>query len=209
VKSKIKRKKIELELAEFDMEDVEFEAQKCLNEFNQKFIHESRIKENEEAKKKEEEFESLSDEEKTKVKKQTEEEVKKNAGSRESANKNASKEAKTLFKKIAVETHPDKLAHASEEERELKNRYFLKAQRAIENNDLASLLEVANRLNIDSGLVEEEEIRIIETKIEFIRKKIHDMKQTAAWIWSHSEGEQKENIEKQLVGQMGFKKIGM
>ncbi len=35
------------------------------------------------------------------------------------------------------------------------------------------------------------------------------MKQTAAWIWFHSEGEQKENIEKQLIGQMGFKKIGM
>ena len=90
----------------------------------------------------------------------------------------------------------------------MKNRYFLKAQKAIEDNDLASLLEVANKLNIDSGLVEEEEIRIIETKIEFIRKKIHDMKQTAAWIWFHSKGEQKDNIEKQLVGQMGFRKIG-
>jgi len=209
VKSKIKRKKIELELAEFDMEDVEFEAQKCLNLFNQKFIHESKLRENEEARKKEEEFENLSDDEKTEIKKQTEEDAKKSAGKRESANKNASKEAKTLFKKIAVETHPDKLTHASEEEKELKNRYFLKAQKAIDNNDLASLLEVANKLNIDSGLVEEEEIRIIETKIEFIRKKIHDMKQTAAWIWFHSKGEQKDNIEKQLVGQMGFREIGV
>ena len=209
MKSKIKRKKIELELAEFDMEDVEFEAQKCLNLFNQKFIHESKLRENEEARKKEEEFENLSDDEKTEIKKQTEEDAKKSAGKRESANKNASKEAKTLFKKIAVETHPDKLTHASEEEKELKNRYFLKAQKAIDNNDLASLLEVANKLNIDSGLVEEEEIRIIETKIEFIRKKIHDMKQTAAWIWFHSKGEQKDNIEKQLVGQMGFREIGV
>jgi len=209
VKSKIKRKKIELELAEFDMEDIEFEAQNCLSTFNQTFIHESKLRENEEARKKEEEFENLSDEEKTEIKKQTEEEAKQNVGTRESANKNASREAKTLFKKIAVETHPDKLSHASDEEKELKNRYFLKAQKAIENNDLASLLEVANKLNIDSGLVEEEEIKIIETKIEFIRKKIHDMKQTAAWIWFHSEGGQKENIEKQLVGQMGFRKISV
>ena len=52
MKSRIKRKKIELELAEFDMEDIEFEAQKCLNAFNQKFIHESKLRENEEAKKK-------------------------------------------------------------------------------------------------------------------------------------------------------------
>jgi len=207
VKSKIKRKKIELELAEFDMEDIEFEAQNCLSTFNQKFIHESRLRENEEARKKEEEFENLSDDEKTEMKKQSEEEARKNIGSRESANKNASKEAKTLFKKIAVETHPDKLSHASDEEKELKNRYFLKAQKAIENNDLASLLEVANKLNIDSGLVVEEEIKIIETKIEFIRKKIHEMKQTAAWIWYHSEGEQRESIEKQLTGQMGFNKI--
>ncbi len=207
MKSKIKRKKIELELAEFDMEDVEFDAQKCLSAFNQKFIHESRLRENEEAKKREEEFENLSDDEKTEMKKQSEEEARKSVGNREGANKNASKEAKILFKKIAIETHPDKLSHASDEEKELKNRYFLKAQKAIENNDLASLLEVANKLNIDSGLVEEEEIRIIETKIEFIRKKIHEMKQTAAWIWFHSEGEQRENIEKQLTGQMGFSKI--
>jgi hypothetical protein len=208
VKSKIKRKKIELELAEFDMEDIEFEAQQCINVFNQTFIHESKLKENEEARKKEEEFENLSDVEKTEMKKQSEEERKGNSDTREGANKNASKEAKTLFKKIAVETHPDKLSQASKEERELKSRYFLKAQKAIENNDLASLLEVANKLNIDSGLVAEEEIKIIETKIDFIRKKVHEMKQTAAWIWHHSSGEQKDNIEKQLIGQMGFKKIG-
>ena len=209
MKSRLKRKKIELELAEFDIEDVELEAQKCLGIFNQNFIHESRIKENEKEKKNEEEYEKLSDEEKVKIKKQTEEEMKKNAGSRESANKSASREAKTLFKKIAIETHPDKLSSSSEEEKELKNRYFLKAQKAIESNDLASLLEVANKLNIDSGLVEEEEIRIIETKIEFIRKKIHETKQTAAWIWYHSKDKQRENIEKQLTEQMGFKKIIM
>lgn len=209
MKSKIKRKKIELELAEFDMEDIEFESQQCINAFNRIFIHESKLKENEEAKKSEKEFESLSEDEKTEMKKQSEEEVRKKDGTREGANKNASKEAKTLFKKIAIETHPDKLSHASKEERELKNRYFLKAQKAIESNDLASLLEVANKLNIDSGLVAEEEIKIIETKIDFIRKKVHEMKQTAAWIWHHSSGEQKDNIEKQLTGQMGFKKIGV
>jgi len=209
VKNRIKRKKIQLELASFDMEDMEFEAQKCSVAFGQSFIHESKLKENEKAIEEQENFESLSEEEKTKLKKQSEEELKNSIGERSGANKNASREAKTLFKKIAVATHPDKLSHVSEEERELKNRYFLKAQKAIEKNDLASLLEVATKLNIDSGLVEEEEIKIIETKIEFIRKKIHEMKQTAAWIWYHSEGEQKETIETQLTSQMGFRKIGV
>ena len=209
MKSKLKRKKIELELAEFDLEDIEFVAQNCLTEFNKVFIHESKLKENEEAKKKEEEFENLSEEEKTELKKQSESDREVSREIKESANKNASPEAKSLFKKIAVETHPDKLASASEEEKELKTRYFLKAQKAIEDNDLASLLEVANKLNINSGMVAEEETKIIQTKIDFIRNKIHEMKQTAAWIWFHSKGEQKENIEKQLTGQMGFKRIGV
>ena len=205
MKSKLKRKKIELELAEFDLEDIEFTAQNCLSAFNKIFIHESKLRENEEAKKKEEEFESLSEEEKTELKKQSEKSTSDEI--KQSANKSASKEAKSLFKKIAVETHPDKLSNSSEEEKELKNRYFLKAQKAIESNDLASLLEVANKLNISSGMVAEEETKIIQTKIDFIRNKIHEMKQTAAWIWYHSDGDKKENIEKQLTGQMGFKKI--
>ena len=209
MKSKLKRKKIELELAEFDLEDMEFVAQNCLTEFNKVFIHESKLRENEEARKKEEEFENLSEEEKTELKKQSESEKEVSKEISESANKSASKEAKSLFKKIAVETHPDKLASSSEEEKELKNRYFLKAQKAIEDNDLASLLEVANKLNISSGMVAEEETKIIQTKIDFIRNKIHEMKQTAAWIWYHSDGEKKENIEKQLTGQMGFKRIGV
>lgn len=208
MKSKLKRKKIELELAEFDLEDIEFIAQNCLLSFNKIFIHESKIKENEEARKKEEKFENLSEEEKTELKKQSSSEKEVSREIQEGAKKDASKEAKSLFKKIAIETHPDKLISSSKEEKELKNRYFLKAQRAIGDNDLASLLEVANKLNISSGMVAEEETRIIQTKIDFIRNKIHELKQTAAWIWHHSEGEKRENIEKQLTGQMGFKKIG-
>tara|TARA_B100000287_G_scaffold402779_1_gene424004 strand:- start:1312 stop:1920 length:609 start_codon:yes stop_codon:yes gene_type:complete len=200
VKSKLKRKKIELELAEFDLEDIEFIAQNCLNEFNKVFIHESKIRENEEAQKKEEE-------QKNEIEKQNNESREKSKEIKQSAKKSASKEAKSLFKKIATETHPDKLTNSSDEEKELKSKYFLKAQKAIEENDLASLLDVANKLNLSSGLVAEEETKIIQTKIDFIRSKIHEMKQTAAWIWHHSKGEQKENIEKQLTGQMGFKRI--
>ena len=74
----------------------------------------------------------------------------------------------------------------------MKTRYFLKAQKAIEDNDLAFCLEVANKLNINSGMVAEEETKIIQTKIDFIRNKIHEMKQTAAWIWFHSEGNKKK-----------------
>lgn len=206
MKSKLKRKKIELELAEFDLEDIEFIAQNCLSSFNKIFIHESKIKENEKARKKEEEFENLSEEEKTELK-QSNSEKKVSREIQEGAKKNASKEAKSLFKKIAIETHPDKLVSSSSEEKELKNRYFLKARKAIGDNDLASLLEVANKLNISSGMVAEEETKIIQTKIDFIRNKIHEMKQTAAWIWYHSEGDKKENIEKQLTGHLGFKKI--
>jgi hypothetical protein len=206
VKPRLKRKKIELELAEFDLEDIDLIAQKCSVAFGQNFMHESKIKENEEARKKQEEINNLSEEERSEIKNQSDEDRTGEIG--ESANKKASKEAKVLFRKIAVETHPDKLSEVSDEERELKNRYFLKAQRAIENNDLASLLEVANKLNLDSGLVAEEEIKIIQTKLDFLRKKIHEMKQTAAWIWYHSKDEQRKTIEEQLTGQMGFSKIG-
>ena len=58
-------------------------------------------------------------------------------------------------------------------------------------------------------MVADEEIKIIQVKLDFIRKKIHETRQTAAWIWYHSKDEKKENIEKQLIEQMGFQKINM
>ncbi|HBY70154.1 MAG TPA: hypothetical protein DEG69_21810 [Flavobacteriaceae bacterium] len=207
MKSRLKRKKIELELAELDMEDIELVAQNCSIAFGQNFIHQSKLKENEEAKKKEDEYNNLSEEQKAEIKQQSNDNEPRDIS--KSANKTASKEAKSLFKKIAVETHPDKLSNASEQEKDLKNRYFLKAQKAIEDNDLASLLEVADKLNLPSGMVADEEIKIIQVKLDFIRKKIHETRQTAAWIWYHSKDEKKENIEKQLIEQMGFQKINM
>ena len=50
-----------------------------------------------------------------------------------------SKKNKEIYKKIATVAHPDKLLHLSEEEREEKQRQFMAASDAVNNNMIVDL----------------------------------------------------------------------
>lgn len=184
---------MEFNLVKFDLDDVEDKQRTCNQHFNQRFIHESAMADDEvdevvveedPTEKRDEEIQTIG------------------------ANKKVSKETRSLFKKIAKITHPDKMLDLNGDEKEERDILYLVAQRAAQDDDLATLIEVAIELGIDSGIAEETQVKIIEQKIGFIREKIHNIKQTASWVWYHSDGEQKDQIEKQLTGQMGFKRTG-
>ena len=187
---------MEFNLVKFDLDDVEDKQRTCNQHFNNSFIHESAAVAPEEG------DDVIEDDEDPKEKR--DEEIK-TIG----ANKKVSKETRSLFKKIAKITHPDKMLGLDDDEREERDILYLIAQRAAQDDDLATLIEVAIELGIDSGIAEETQVKIIEQKIGFIREKIHNIKQTASWVWYHSDGEQKDQIEKQLTGQMGFKRTGL
>lgn len=198
-KNRLKRKQLEFNLAKCDLEDVEDTLRVCHQHFNRKFIHA-----NEEAleeKRKQEEERREEEREKSSIEQEPIEEF-----SQEGANKKISKESRSLFKKIAIKTHPDKMINLEEEEKEERKTLYLVAQRAVGDDDLATLIEVAAELGIDSGIAQDTQVKIIQQKIDFIREKMHNIKQTAAWVWYHADENQKDQIEKQLTGQMGFKR---
>ena len=98
------------------------------------------------------------------------------------------------------------MLNLDEEEKEERETLYLIAQRAVADDDLATLIEVAAELGVDSGIAQDTQVKIIQQKIDFIREKMHNIKQTAAWVWYHADKNQKDQIEKQLTGQMGFKR---
>ena len=200
-KNRLKRKQLEFNLVKCDLEDIEDLQRTCNQHFNNKFIHESEL--TSESKKEEDGEEQPS--EKKKDLPPSEEKVSEDR-IHEGANKKISKESRTLFKKIAVKTHPDKMLNLDEEEKEERETLYLIAQRAVADDDLATLIEVAAELGVDSGIAQDTQVKIIQQKIDFIREKMHNIKQTAAWVWYHADKNQKDQIEKQLTGQMGFKR---
>ena len=192
-KNKLKRKKIEFNLVKCDLEDTEDEQRTCMQKFNNAFMDKEEVVSSD-----------VVEDEDIDEAKDRDEEVK-TIG----ANKKISKESRELFKKIALKTHPDRLINADAIEREEKNILYLAAQRAAEDDDLATLIEVSTELGIDSGIEQEVQIKILQQKIDFIREKIHNIKQSACWVWEHSDGPQREQVEKQLVSLMGYKKRGI
>ena len=51
-----------------------------------------------------------------------------------------------IFKKIAIETHPDKLIAKSDFEIEFKASLFENAKKSLDNNDFCGIIEVAKKL---------------------------------------------------------------
>jgi hypothetical protein len=196
-KTRLKRKQLEFNLVKCDLEDVKDSLRVCNQHFNNKFIHKSEIMKESQEEVQEEAREEVQEEESSNEREEK---------TQEGANKDISKESRSLFKKIAIKSHPDKMLNLEEEEREEMEALYLIAQRAVADDDLATLIEIAAELGIDSGIAQETQIKIIQQKIDFIREKMHNIKQAAAWVWYHSDENQKDQIEEQLTGQMGFKR---
>lgn len=98
---------------------------------------------------------------------------------------------KKLFKKIAIETHPDKLS--SREDLSLiekieRESIYKKCAAAIEKNDKFSLLESAIILEIELQIAESEQIEIVSSRIKEIKKSLEDVQSKVAWIWGENEG---------------------
>lgn len=104
------------------------------------------------------------------------------------------KEAKSLYKKIMIKVHPDKIEQLND--CELKERlqgYCTSAVSAIDNGNLYKLIEIAYDLNIE---VNESEYFINSLK-EFCNecdKKIKDFKSTFPWVWANSGDLSKDNV---------------
>lgn len=107
--------------------------------------------------------------------------------------KNISKESKSLHKKIASMTHPDKLLSLSGDDKKHRKEIFLKAGEYAEKDDLFALQQVALELGIELGAPTEEQLDIFEKEAKRVREKIGSYTGTFAWIWYHNDDERLKN----------------
>lgn len=115
--------------------------------------------------------------------------------SMETKNQSKSSEAKKLYRKIAELTHPDKIGNNTLSE------VFSRASEAYSDNDIALLVEIALKLNIEIENISEESLSLIEKKITDIKEDLFHKTKTLSWAWSQTKSEEEKRtlIEKTLV----------
>ena len=116
-----------------------------------------------------------------------------------------SKEYKKLFRKIVIQTHPDKQVEGLSDIEKLKLKEIYDSTiEAWDKGDQPTLISNAVKLDIDVSEFEED-FKEIEEACETIEKTINDIQGTSAWYYKYilkTEKEKKEFIKK-FVGIMG------
>ena len=115
------------------------------------------------------------------------------------------RDLRKLFQKIALKTHPDKLTDEEDERVEYLTELYKDAASAAEVGDGMALLEIAYELDIKVKVEPEKEVQWLNKKIEMLNDSIQDMKNTAEWIWGHSDGAERERVESMIQNQLGLK----
>jgi hypothetical protein len=115
------------------------------------------------------------------------------------------KDLGALFKKIALKTHPDKLHNADDDEVDYLTELYKEAASAAEAGDGMTLLEIAYELDIKVNIDPKKESEWLNRKTGMLKDSIEEIQQTAEWIWYHSDGLNREVVEKMVVDQLGFK----
>lgn len=106
-----------------------------------------------------------------------------------------SKYIKSLFKLIALKTHPDKLTKLSEEEKKRKTELFLSARDAAEASQWFVLLEIARELNIKPPEPDGEQHDLLKQELEHVETNIGNIEETYAWIFFN----EKNEIRRQML----------
>ena len=116
---------------------------------------------------------------------------------------------KKLFKKIALETHPDKISNRGDltpVEKTEREAFYKQAVFAIEESKEMDILEIAILLLIDPGISSKQQLKIISKEIENVMEEIESYRSKVAWTWGESFGE-KEIRLKLLKYIMGILKM--
>ena len=114
-----------------------------------------------------------------------------------------------VFKKIAKETHPDKLINKeiSDEEYDAKVDMYKEAQRSVKNRDWSKVVEIAKELGIDISDIKNDDSEYLEESIKRLIEKIQQLKLTYAWKWSHTSDQDKEIVKGMILQSLGLEEI--
>jgi DNA-binding ferritin-like protein len=110
-----------------------------------------------------------------------------------------------LFKKIAKETHPDKLVHMTEEEQDRREKMFIDAQDASEKREWFRLMCIATDLGIKLPTPTKEHLVLLEAKNKELRTTIDYMEKTYVWVYSKMPNDtSKRNVFAEFAKAVGY-----
>ena len=113
--------------------------------------------------------------------------------------------ANAVFKKIAKATHPDKIMHMTEEEKERRRGMFQEAQDASNKREWYRLLCIATDLGISLPTPTKEHITLLESKNKELRQTIISMNKTYAMVYNKMPNEaSKKNLFKEFAKATGY-----
>ena len=98
--------------------------------------------------------------------------------------------AKKLYRKIVLETHPDRLAHLDVDspDRAVRENIYLKATQALRDDRCYDLLDIALDLDISiDDLPLDLQIKMHQQKENELLNKINDIKKQTGWAWYHAD----------------------
>ena len=110
---------------------------------------------------------------------------------------------KDLFKKLALNLHPDRAGALTAEEREVRLSMFKDAKQALDNGDYFLLLEMSERFNIRIPKNFKQQTRWMKARIKQLDQEINNQKHTYNYIFSEAETEsEKAQIVKNFLRQI-------
>lgn len=196
----LKRMRLQFQMTSAEIIESELILEECMFEFNNRFEtgRKQRIVEESDATDVSKSRANFEEEEKRKEKEREDHRVEHEDVLPED------KDLKDLFKKIALKTHPDKLRDMDEDDTDMLTELYKEAAGAAEVGDGMALLEIAYELGIKVSIDPEKEVEWLSRKITSLQEDVSEMKNTAEWIWGHSDGAERERIEKMVINQLGF-----
>ena len=91
--------------------------------------------------------------------------------------------AKKIFRKIAMLIHPDKTSNPEKD-----SRLFLKATNSFETGNYDDLLSIAIDLEITLDLDTPALGKMLQKKIDILRKDVSELERSIPWLWGESFG---------------------
>ena len=197
----LKKMRLQFQMTSAELLESELILEECMFDFNERFEtgREPKLVEENEAQEIARSERSFEAEEERKEKEREENRVEHEDVLPED------KDLKNLFKKIALKTHPDKLRDMDDDEADQLTELYKEAAGAAEVGDGMALLEIAYELGIKVDIDPAKEVEWLSKKILMLQEDISEMRNTAEWIWGHSDGAERVRIEKMVMDQLGFK----
>ena len=114
-----------------------------------------------------------------------------------------------VFKKIAKETHPDKLINKdiSDEEYDAKVDMYKEAQRSVKNRDWSKVVEIAKELGIDISDIKNDDSEYLKESVKRLTEKIKQLKMTYAWQWGNTPDQEREIMKGMILQSLGLSQI--